>query len=156
MVFFPALLLSGNRLIEKTEHRRLTPTFQNVGKGVSKIRVPVFCLILLLMLPAFLGQSHNGYFYGSSEKTVEGSEAWDIEQEFGVTNSAVLLVPRGDSAREVQLCDALNDLDHITSVTSYATMVSNKIPAAYLDSSIVEQFYSENYCPHNSLIGLRL
>ena len=145
MVFFPALLLSGNKLIEKTKHRRLTPTFQNIGKGISKIRVPVFCLILILMLPAFLGQSHNSYFYGSSEKTIEGSEAWDIEQEFGVTNSAVLLVPRGDSAKEVQMCDTLNDLDHITSVTSYATMVSNKIPAAYLDSSIVEQFYSDDY-----------
>lgn len=145
MVFFPALLLRGNKLIEKTKHRRLTPTFQNIGKGISKIRIPVFCLILLLMFPAFLGQSHNSYFYGSSEKTVEGSEAWDIEQEFGVTNSAVLLVPRGDSAKEVQMCDALNDLDHITSVTSYATMVSNKIPAVYLDSSIVDQFYSDDY-----------
>ena len=29
MVFFPALLLRGNKLIEKTKHRRLTPTFQN-------------------------------------------------------------------------------------------------------------------------------
>ncbi len=145
MVFFPALLLCSNKLIGKTKHRRLTPTFQNIGKGISKIRIPVFCVILLLMLPAFLGQNHNSYFYGSSEKTVEGSEAWDIEQKFGVTNSAVLLVPRGESAKEVRMCDALNDLDRITSVTSYATMVSNKIPAAYLDSSIVDQFYSDDY-----------
>lgn len=145
MVFFPALLLCGNNLIEKTKHRRLTPTFQSIGKGISKIRIPVFCLILLLMLPAFLGQKHNRYFYGSSEKTIEGSEAWDIEQAFGVTNSAVLLVPRGDSARETQLCDALGDLAHITSVTSYATMVSNKIPTVYLDGSIVDQFYSADY-----------
>lgn len=136
MVFFPALLLCSNKLIGKTKHRRLTPTFQNIGKGISKIRIPVFCVILLPMLPAFLGQNHNSYFYGPSEKTVEGSGAWDIEQKFGVTNSAVLLVPRGENAKEVRMCDALNDLDHITSVTSYATMVSNKIPAAYLDSSI--------------------
>ncbi len=33
----------------------------------------------------------------------------------------------------------------ITSVTSYATMVSNKIPVDYLDDSIVNQFYSEHY-----------
>ncbi len=145
MVFFPALLLCGNKLIEKTKHRRLTPTFQNIGKGISKIRIPVFCLILLLMVPAFLGQNHNSYFYGSSEKTVEGSEAWDIEQEFGISNSSVLLVPRGDSSSETMLCDALNDIDHVTGVVSYATMVSNKIPAAYLDPSIVQQFYSDNY-----------
>lgn len=145
MVFFPALLLCGNRLIEKTKHRRLTPTFQNIGKGVSKIRIPVFCVILLLLVPAFLGQTHNRYFYGSSEKTVPGSEAWDIEQKFGVTNSAVLLVPKGDGVRETMLCDSLSELTHITSVTAYATMVSNKIPEAYLDSSVVSQFYSEDY-----------
>ena len=62
-----------------------------------------------------------------------------------MTNSAVLLVPRGESAKEVRMCDALNDLDHTTSVTSYATMVSNKTPAAHLDSSIVDQFYSDDY-----------
>lgn len=145
MIFFPALLLWGNRLIEKTKHRRFTPTFQGIGKGISKIRIPVFCLLLLLMLPAFLGQNHNRYFYGSSEKTVEGSEAWDIEQEFGVANSAVLMVPRGESAKEVSLCHALEELEHITSVTSYATMVSNKIPSGYLDDSIVSQFYSQDY-----------
>lgn len=145
MMFFPALLLCGNKLIEKTKHRRLTPTFQNIGKCISKIRIPIFCIILVLMVPAFLGQSHNSYFYGSSEKTIEGSEAWDIEQEFGVTNSAVLLVPKGDSAKETEMCDALNNLDHITSVTFYSTMVSNKIPTIYLDSSVVKQFYSDNY-----------
>ena len=145
IVFFPALLLWGNDLIEKTKHRRLTPTFRSAGRHIFKIRIPVFCLILLLMLPAFLGQGHNRYFYGSSEKTEPGSEAWDIEQVFGVTNSAVLMVPRGESSREVLLCDELEKLDHVTSVTSYATMVSNKIPTVYLDDSIVTQFYSEDY-----------
>ena len=145
MIFFPALLLCGNKLIEKTKHRRLTPTFQNVGKGISKIRIPVFCLILLLMVPAFLGQNHNSYFYGSSEKTVEGSEAWDIEQEFGMMNSSVLLVPKGDSVKETLLCDDLKEIKHVTSVTSYATMVSNKIPEKYLDADITRQFYSDNY-----------
>lgn len=145
MIFFPALLLCGNSLIEKTKHRRFTPTFQGIGKGISKIRIPVFCLIVLLMLPAFLGQQHNQYFYGSSEKTIEGSEAWDIEQKFGVTNSAVLLVPKGQGGTEAMLCHELSQLDHITSVTSYATMVSNKIPVDYLDDSIVNQFYSKQY-----------
>ena len=44
--FFPALLLCSNKLIGKTKHRRLTPTFQNIGKGISKIRIPVFCHFL--------------------------------------------------------------------------------------------------------------
>lgn len=145
MIFFPALLLQGNNLIEKTKHRPLIPDFKNIGKGIEKIRIPVAVIIFVIMIPAFLAQSHNQYFYGSSEKTEEGSEAWDIEQEFGTANSSVLLVPKGESNKETMLCDELKDIDHVTAVTSYATMVSNKIPEVYLDKSVVEQFYSDHY-----------
>ena len=145
MVFFPALLLQGNNLIEKTKHRPLIPDFRNIGKGIEKIRIPVAVIIFIIMIPAFLAQSHNQYFYGSSEKTEEGSEAWDIEQEFGMANSSVLMVPKGESNKETMLCDDLKEIDHVTAVTSYATMVSNKIPEVYLDKSVVEQFYSDHY-----------
>lgn len=145
MIFFPAVLLAGSKLIDKTHHRRLFPEFKGIGKGIEKIRIPVVTVLLLVMLPAFLGQMNNEYFYGSSEKTAEGSEAWDIEQEFGISNSTVLMVPRGSSSREAALCAELKDVKHVTAVTSYVTMVSNKIPVAYLDTSITSQFYSDNY-----------
>lgn len=145
LTFFPALLLAGNGLIEKTHHRRLIPECKGIGKGIEKIRIPAAVLLLLVMLPAFLGQNHNQYFYGSSEKTIEGSEAWDIEQEFGISNSTVLMVPRGSSNREAALCTELRDVPHVTAVTSYVTMVSNKIPEAYLDHSVTNQFYSDHY-----------
>lgn len=145
MVFFPALLLQGNNLIEKTRHRPFIPDFSNIGKGIEKIRIPIAVVLFAIMIPAFLAQSHNQYFYGSSEKTEEGSDAWDIEQEFGTANSAVLMVPKGESNKETLLCEELKNINHVTAVTSYATMVSNKIPEVYLDDSVVNQFYSDNY-----------
>lgn len=145
MVFFPALLLQGNNLIEKTRHKPFIPSFKNIGKGIEKIRIPVAVILVIIMIPSFLAQANNQYFYGSSEKTAEGSAAWDIEQEFGTANSSVLMVPKGESNKETILCNELKDIDHVTAVTSYATMVSNKIPEAYLDESVVNQFYSENY-----------
>lgn len=145
MVFFPALLLQGNNLIEKTRHRPFIPDFSNIGKAIEKIRIPVTIILFVIMIPAFLAQSHNQYFYGSSEKTEEGSAAWDIEQEFGTANSSVLMVPKGESNKETLLCNDLKEINHVTAVTSYATMVSNKIPELYLDKSVVDQFYSDHY-----------
>lgn len=145
MVFFPALLLQGNRLIEKTRHRPFIPDFKNIGKGIEKIRIPMAIVLFVIMVPAFLAQSRNQYFYGSSEKTEEGSEAWEIEQKFGTANSSVLMVPKGESNKETLLCNDLKKITHVTSVTAYATMVSNKIPEIYLDPSIVNQFYSDHY-----------
>lgn len=144
-VFFPAILLAGNSLIEKTKHRPLIPDFKGIGKKIEKIRIPVACILVVILIPAFLGQMKNQYFYGSSEKTEEGSDAWFIEKEFGVSNSAVLMVPVGNSNKETLLCDQLKKIDHVTAVTSYATMVSNKIPTVYLNDDIVNQFYSDHY-----------
>lgn len=145
MVFLPSMLLCGSSLIDKTKHRRLIPSFRNIGKGIMKIRIPIACLIAVLMIPAWLGQNKNTFFYGNSEETPIGSQTYEIEQEFGITNSLVLLVPKGDSAREAILCKELEQVDHITGVISYASMVSNKIPAAYIGEEIVSQFYSDNY-----------
>lgn len=144
-IFFPAILLAGNDLIEKTRHKPLIPDFKGIGKKIEKIRIPVACVLIVILIPAFLGQAKNQYFYGSSEKTEEGSDAWFIEKEFGVSNSAVLMVPTGSSNKEAMLCDQLKKIDHVTSVTSYATMVSNKIPAVYLNDDVVSQFYSDHY-----------
>lgn len=145
MIFFPALLLSGNRWIEKTTHRPFLPDFKGIGKKIEKIRIPVACILVVILIPAFLGQTKNEYFYGSNEKVEKGSDAWYIEQEFGASNSSVLMVPTGESNKETLLCKELKNIDHVTSVTSYATMVSNKIPSTYLTSEITSQFYSDNY-----------
>ena len=40
MVFLPAVTLSLYKLIDKTRHRLLMPSFKNVGKVLSKVRVP--------------------------------------------------------------------------------------------------------------------
>lgn len=145
MVFLPSMLLCGSRLMDRTRHRRLIPSFRGIGKGIMKIHIPAALLILVLIVPAFLGQAKNSFFYGNTEGTPPGSQASRIEKEFGITNSLVLLVPKGDSAREALLCSDLEKVRHVTGVISYASTVSNKIPDAYPDKAVVKQFYSDNY-----------
>lgn len=145
MIFLPALLLKGSHLIDKTKHRRLIPTFSKLGGRILKVHIPVALLLIIIIIPAYLGQNRNDFFYGTTEKTPVGSEAYEIEQEFGMTNTMVLLVPKGDSVKEELLCEELSGLDHVTNVLSYASTVSNKIPSEFLGDTIVNQFYSDNY-----------
>lgn len=145
MIFLPALLFKGSRLIDKTKHRRLIPTFKTLGNKILKVHIPLAVLLIIIIIPAYLGQQRNDFFYGTTEKTAVGSEAYDIEQKFGMTNTMVLLVPKGDSVKEQEMCKELSSLEHVTNVLSYASVVSNKIPSDFLDEAIVSQFYSENY-----------
>jgi len=145
LTFFPAILLVMEKKIEHTRHRPFMPSFSGIGKGLMKVRIPAIILIAIVMVPAFWGQKNNSFFYGNYEKTPTDSGTYQVEKIFGTNNSMVLMVPAGDSVKESSLCEELKSLKHITSVTAYVTMVSNKIPDAYLDQSVSEQFYSDDY-----------
>jgi uncharacterized protein len=145
MTLLPALMLTLNKAIDKTRHKRLTPDFRHIGKGVMKIKTPFFILILLISVPCYLAQTNNQFTYGASDPREVNEEAAAIESQFGQTNTMVMLVPSGDSTKETLLCQELQEMAHVKSVVSYATMVGNKIPTEYLSEDLVSRFYSDNY-----------
>lgn len=148
MVFLPALTLAGYKLIDKTRHRSFLPDFKGVGKWIMKLRVPALILAVLIVLPCFLAQSKTDFQYGIGSVATASRAEMDelkIEERFGKENLLVLLVPRGDVAREVELDGQLREISHVTSVISYPSAVSADIPAVYLSDEVTEQFYSENY-----------
>jgi predicted RND superfamily exporter protein len=148
MVFLPALALCSYKLVDRTKHRRLFPEFKGIGKLVSKVRIPALILVVLLIVPAYLAQSNNDFSYGTSklsETNRSGIDTAEINREFGQSTVVVLLVPRGDIAKEQLLSQELETFDHVTEVISYATTVGTKIPDAFLDDSVTNRFYSDNY-----------
>ncbi|MCG1029627.1 RND family transporter [Virgibacillus halodenitrificans] len=148
MVFLPALTLMFYKWIDKTQHKPLLPSFKNIGSKVIKLKIPSLILVFLLLVPAFLAQSQTSFIYGIGEQpetTRAGSDVVKIEDEFGKSTSMVLLVPKGDVAKEEELVQDLEKMEHVTSVLSYVNTVSPAIPPEYLDESVTEQFYSENY-----------
>lgn len=148
MVFLPALTLLFYKWIDKTQHKPLLPSFKNIGKGVLKVRIPSLVLVFLLIVPAFLAQGQTDFTYGigdQPEDTRAGRDLLQIREHFGESTPIVLLVPKGDIAKEAELVQALEEQDHVTSVLSYVSTVSAAIPPEYLEPSVTEQFYSEHY-----------
>ncbi len=148
MVFLPALTLSVYKLLDRTKHRAIMPEFKRMGKVVTKVRVPALILVLLLLVPSFLAQGKNDFTYGIGNLGADsriGHDKTAINAEFGESNAIVLLVPKGDAAKEKLLSDDLNTLPHVTEVVSYAALVGPEIPPEYLDGDVTERFYSENF-----------
>lgn len=147
-VFLPSLTLMLYRVIDKTAHRRLMPSFRNVDTVLSKIRVPALIIVFILIVPAYLGSSHAVFTYLNSAPDPElrsGADIVAIEQEFGAQNAMVVLVPRGDVASEAALSSDLAELDSVKSVLSYATAVGSTIPQPVAGDEALKQFYSPNY-----------
>lgn len=148
VVFLPAVTMLFYKWIDKTEHRPLIPAIKGVGKFVLKIRYIVVIIVAILIIPAFLAQSNTNFIYGIGEQpetTRTGSDKVAIEEEFGQLTSIVLLVPKGDLVKETKLTEELEALPSVKNVLSYTNTVSPVIPPDYLDASVTEQFYSENY-----------
>lgn len=148
MVFLPALALGSVKLLDKTRHRRIIPEMRGIGRGLVRIRIPMLILVLLLVVPCFLGQSRTDFLYGNGDPAAGSRYAADTEKinsEFGESTAIVLLVPRGDTGAETKLCAELGQTEHVTSVISYVTSVGSSIPDGFLSDGIVSNFYSENY-----------
>lgn len=148
MIFLPALTLMFYHWIDRTQHRSFVPNFKNIGQRVMKFRIPALVLVMLLIVPAFLAQSNTTFIYGTGEhpeNTRAGQDVAAIQEEFGKNMPVVLLVPEGDRAKEEELVQDLEDLPHVSSVLSYVNRISSAIPPDYLDESMTEQFYSDDY-----------
>jgi len=148
MIFLPALTLLTYKRIDKTMHRPLMPGFKKVNRVLSKLSIPVLILVFLIVVPSFLGQSQTSFLYGSgnispNHLNVVGKE--EIEDVFGKSTVMALLVPGGDVAKEKKLSDEIKEMEHVTSVVSYADRVGTAIPAEYLGDGITGQFYSDDY-----------
>lgn len=148
MVFLPALTLVFYKWLDKTKHKSFVPSYAGIGNLVVKFKIPSLLIVFVLLIPSYLAQSNTTFTYGlgdQPESTRAGSDYLIIEEAFGQTTPIVLLVPKGNVVKETELVQELEELDHVTSVIAYVNIVGSVIPPQYLDESVTNEFYSENY-----------
>lgn len=146
-LFLPSVTVMTYGLIEKTRHKPFIPSFDALAKAVLRVMVPVAVLAGLTILPAFLAQRQNRFVYGATADESAGGyrDGYEIEKLFGKANTAVLLVPSGDSAREKMLSEDLYKIPWITSVISYSQTVGNRVPVEFLPQESLKNMISGGY-----------
>lgn len=148
-IFMPCFILNTYKWLDKTQHRRLLPSFRGLGKVVYKISIPMAVLFALVIAPSYMASNANDYYYGAShiygEDTRIGADTAAIQDVFGDTDTYVLLVPTGDTATETALSNDLHELSHVTGIISYVDLAGAEIPLEYLDEDSMSQLASDNY-----------
>ncbi|MCL2124535.1 MAG: MMPL family transporter [Oscillospiraceae bacterium] len=142
IVFLPALTICAYKAIDKTRHRGIVPAFANIHNMLRRAAIPVVAIVAVIIIPCFLGQSRTDFLYGYlSAAQTRSFDAAAPEED---PTTMVLLVPRGDAAREELLCSDILELPYVLSVASYVNTVGSGIPPEFLGSAVSGQFYSEN------------
>ncbi len=146
MVVLPAAAVSCMKLIDRTAHRSLLPSFNRFGAGVIRRGVPLTVVLLVLLLPAWLGQARNDFVYGSAgmhdPASAARQEADAIGAMFSDDQLVLIMVPQGDAARSAELARELGGLPFASQVLSYAGSVGAEIPPQMLPEQARSQFLS--------------
>lgn len=50
--------------MDKTRHKRIIPELGKVGRIFVNVRIPALILVLLVVVPCYLGQSRADFLYG--------------------------------------------------------------------------------------------
>jgi len=148
MIFLPVLTLITHKWIDKTMHREFLPHPSKISKLLVMIRIPALILALLVVIPAFLGQSHISFLYGMGVESSESRSYTDrvnIEAVFGKEQPLLLMVPKENIVKELQLSTALSDMPFVNQVLSYADNVGTTIPTNFVPNEAYNQFYSDHY-----------
>jgi len=148
LILLPCVTLACRGILVKMKHRPLIPKFTKFAKFTAPSRIPILVIVLLMIVPAFLGQQENSFQYGSGG-VAQGSEIGDqevaVNEQFGEMSQLVLLIPKDDHGREAAIVGELKALDGITGVVGYITSVSNAIPVEVVPEDSLGQLESENY-----------
>lgn len=148
-LFMPALILGTYKLMDKTAHRYFIPDLGGFGRLVRRVSIPLIAVFAIVVAPSYLASNANSFYFGSShifgEKTEFGRDTraiWDI---FGQNDNYVLLVPKGDTATETALSDALHEIPAVVDVISFVDRAGAEIPKAYLDEKTLSLLESDSY-----------
>lgn len=148
-MFLPPLILACYKLISRFEHKSFMPTFHKFSKFVTKVRVPAIIVFFLLVIPGYILQSQNSFYYGSSHILGKGTTYYEdtknIQKTFGESNSMALLVPIGSTAKEASLSNDLKKLSYIGDVVSYVDNAGASVPKEYLDDETRSKLDSSDY-----------
>lgn len=150
LLLMPAFILRFQGIVEKTEHRPFMPSFRKMGEFAYKIRIPLTIIVLLIVIPCYVGQGMADFTYGN--EAITNSEGTDIHEyeikmneKFGQSNMMLALVPKGDNVSEKALTEKLDDLSYTRMVMGLAETLPSGIPEDFLPNSITGQLHSENW-----------
>lgn len=145
----PIVILKMDNLIEKTEHKKFVPSFKKFGEFVLKHKNANLVIFFIIMIPCFLASKNNAYYFGNSHiygvDTKLGRDTVAIENEFGKSDTYVLLLPKGDLEKERKLSSDLKNIDEVSNIISYVDTVGETIPENFIDNESLKKLNSKNF-----------
>lgn len=148
--FMPSMILKYSDKIEKTRHKPFITITDRFSKLVYKAHYIIIPILLIIIIPCYVGQNMNTFLYGndalgSSEGTAVYADKMTIEEKFGKSNMMLAIVPRENNIKEKEMGEKLEELPSVRYAKTIASELPAGIPESFLPSTTTKKFHSDNY-----------
>ncbi|MBR6252838.1 MAG: MMPL family transporter [Clostridia bacterium] len=146
----PYLILTFNKLIEKTKHKRILPSFDRFSRATLKVGPFLIIAALIIIVPSYVAQKNNNFLYGASSFSGgPGTKIYEDEpkiiEKFGRSNPILLIVPNKDYYTEKQLVEEIEDVRAVDKILTLVNEVPEGVPYDFVDRETYSKFQNEKY-----------
>jgi predicted RND superfamily exporter protein len=150
VTLLPGLMLMALPLIDKIHHKTPTFDFSRLGHFVAKHAGVVTVIGLLLFVPAVWANSQMNITYDLSKSLPEDLPSIvagkEIAETFDRKESVfVALEDTGTTVDLERLADTLAEVDGVTRVFGYVSLVDPRIPVEFVPAEARDTFYAGGY-----------
>lgn len=150
VTIFPAFLLVFDKLVFKTKHKPIIPSFNVVKNFVVKYYKIILLVALVIAYPAYYGNAHVKSYYNLTKDLPQDLKSCvansELSDEFDLVASQVILVNK--DIKENDLNKMVNEIENVESVNlvlSPSELSNLAIPDEMIPDDVKDIFESDRY-----------
>lgn len=146
----PALILQFNKIIEKTKHKNILPTFKKL-KEFSMKHYKLIVILFLIILPiAYNGYKKTDIYYNLDKSLPDYLSSvtanTELKEKFNMVSTELILIDKEMSDNKLnEMLDKIEKLDGIEWTASLSKITDLGIPKEMIPSDILNKVENDKY-----------
>lgn len=150
ITIFPSLILFFDKVITKTSHKPLIPSFNKLNNFIIKRYKWIFIIFILLIVPAWWGNKKVEVYYNLDKtlpSTLSSSIAnSELEEKYNLVSPMIILSSKDLSKNETnEMINKINELKNISFVLSPTELSNLNIPTELINKELSKTFETDKY-----------
>lgn len=150
LTLFPALLLVFDKVIDKTSHKVLLPKFNKFQDFVIKKHKLILVIFIVLMIPAFIGNSKYEVYYKldkSLPETLDFNIAnKQLKEKFNIISPEIIILDKNVKNSEIdKLATELKNVEGIDLVMNPSEVLESGLYGEILPDNIKKLIDNDKY-----------
>ncbi|WP_024856042.1 efflux RND transporter permease subunit [Ruminococcus albus] len=141
VTILPSMILVFDKLLEKTIHKDIIPSMDNVASFIIKHHTAFVVLFIALLIPGVYGQTHTDVYYNLTDTLPTDLNSvianTKLQEEFGISSTHIILC-KSDMKRKdvVKMTDEMNEVDGVSMTMAFDTLIGSSIPEEAIPESV--------------------